>query len=409
MSERRLLSVLAALAGLGCAAQDVLPGTPMDADRIELRTGFQYDSNTLLNELVLDLTRGGFIARDVRERSGAGLRPNNRLGQVLEVRLQAVVGDSVLGRSGLKAVISAGHHDLAGLRFRPDVYDLTFFGNASFAGRRADLSFTAFERQRYQTVGFGLHAIRSGSWVRLDLVKGQSLNAAYLQDATLLTALDGTQLDIRLNGTYMQSDTAGSGIGAFNGTGAALAFAAHFAVPGVAGGAVHRVSIGAEDVGVVSWNRSSLHMDADTSIVYDGISVENVFDLDAAITGEQQLLDTFGLRRSSGAFWRMLPLQVWAGYRAVWSNGWQADLLVAQRALPGFIPFLQATGWRKFGPHQLGLSSQFGGSGGLRAGVHGRLHITRRAAAEVRLPNLLGLLSPRARGMEGFMALVLLP
>ncbi|MBK9273366.1 MAG: hypothetical protein IPM49_02345 [Flavobacteriales bacterium] len=410
MSERLSALVLATALPLLSLAQDLLPsGAAPHRDRVEVRGGFTYDSNTLLNELVLDLTQGGFVERDVRERSQAALRANNRLGQVLQLGVHAVFGDSILGRAGLKVMVSATHQDQAGLRFRPDVYALTFFGNAGFAGRRADLSGSAFEQQRYQTLGAGLYHARTGSWIRLDLVKGQSMTAVHLRDATLFTATDGTRLDLRLDGRYHNSDTARSDLGAFNGLGAALSFAQRFTLPGRAGAAVHRITLGAEDLGAVRWNDRSLRASPDTALSYEGITVNDVFDLTGAITGEEQLLDTFGVRPTTGAEWRLLPLHAWVEHTVTWPTGWRMDLRIAQRALPGFIPFAQATGWRRFGAQAVGISAQYGGFGGLRAGLHGRFQITRWLGAELLLPNLYGFTGPRARGLAAQVGLVFIP
>lgn len=409
MSERLHALALALAVPLFAGAQDLLPaGIPAEADRLELHGGFAYDANTLLNELVLDLAQGGFVARDVRLRSQEALRTNNRMGQVMQVGLHAVFGDSVLGRPGLKVLLSAAYTDQAGLRFRPDVYDLTFFGNAGSAGRMADLSGSAFERQRYQTLGAGLYNVRTGSWVRFDLVKGSSWTSVDLQDATLFTAADGTRLDLRLHGSYHQSDTARNDLGAFNGIGAAVSFAQRFGLPG-RNGATHRITVGADDLGAVRWGPRTLHTSADTGLAFDGFDVEDIFDLDGALTGEQQLLDTFGVSPVTGARWHMLPVHAWVAYGATWATGWRMDLRVAQRALPGFIPFAQVIGWRRFGDQYVGLSAQYGGSGGLRAGLHGRFRITRWLGAELLLPNLYGFTGPRARGFAAQVGLVFIP
>ena len=106
MSERLTALALATALPLLSFPQDLLPtGATAQQDRVEVRGAFDYDANTLLNELVLDLTQGGFVERDVRERSQAALRSNNRLGQVLQLGVHAVFGDSILGRAGLKVMI----------------------------------------------------------------------------------------------------------------------------------------------------------------------------------------------------------------------------------------------------------------------------------------------------------------
>ncbi|MBK6628512.1 MAG: hypothetical protein IPG35_13105 [Flavobacteriales bacterium] len=357
MSERLPALALAAALPLLSFAQDLLPsGTLPEHDRVEVRGGFTYDASTLLNELVLDLTQGGFVERDVRERSQAALRSNNRLGQVLQLGVHAVFGDSILGRAGLKVMVSATHQDHAGLRFRPDVYALTFFGNAGFAGERADLSGSAFEQQRYQTLGAGLYHARSGSWVRLDVVKGQSWTAVHL----------------RTPRSSRRRTAPGSTCASMAATAAATPRAA---------------TSGPSTVSA----RPSASPSA--SACLNGPARPR--------TASRSAPRTLGPCA--------VPLHAWVEHSVTWPTGWRMDLRIAQRALPGFIPFAQATGWRRFGAQAVGISAQYGGFGGLRAGVHGRFRITRWLGAELLLPNLYGFTGPRARGLAAQIGLVFIP
>ncbi len=118
---------------------------------------------------------------------------------------------------------SLAHHDVFGIRFTEDAFRLAFFGNKAYEGTTATLDGSAHERQRFQTVAFGIQDARTGSFLQLEVVNGQYLNASDLEEASLRTAAQGIELDARVNGTYWQNDTAGSAaFGRSNGWGLAV-------------------------------------------------------------------------------------------------------------------------------------------------------------------------------------------
>ena len=254
------------------------------ARSIEIRTTGAFDSNTLYNDLILGLRRGEFIDRDVRERSQAALKENNRYGQQLEVAITYAGDDSLFGHTRWQPRISIAHHDLLGTRFTPDVYDLIFFGNATYEGRTADLSGSAHEEQRYQTLGFGIQDVCTGSFLQLDLVNGQYLNASDIDPARLYTGMDGRVIKAEVDGSYWQSDTAGSGMS--NGWG--LALAGRWSLPTRFAGHRSFFSASVQDLGFIHW-RDALTLKKDSTIAYEGIEVENIFDLPDLIFSEDEI------------------------------------------------------------------------------------------------------------------------
>jgi hypothetical protein len=376
----------------------LFPPDSSSCTRIIAKGGYEMDANAIYNELLLGLVNGGYLERELRQRSSDALIGMNRLGQVFQVRATVIAGDSIFHQPGLQWSVSASHQDQGGMRFRPDVYDLTFFGNAAYEDRTADLSNSAYERQIFQTLGMGLYWGRTGDHVRLDLVKGQSLNAVELEDATLYTAPDGRRLDVRLHGDYLQSDTAvnGSDMRTWNGSGCALSFSYGYALGPENGSRVrNRLTASVEDLGLVSWNSASLRTQPDTSYSYEGLEVDNILDLDGAILGEGTLQDTLGLSFERGAYWRVLPYRAALRYDMEWRAGWCWAFTLSQRYLPGYFPLYHLEAGKHLGRHFLGLSAQYGGFGDVRAGL--------RAAFEMG-PARLGLVLPNlatAFGKDG--------
>ncbi|HQZ42708.1 MAG TPA: hypothetical protein PK735_07465, partial [Flavobacteriales bacterium] len=317
VTNRIALFLLFLLTSLFSSAQfPVLPSdtivdlTERYKNRIQLTGDFDYNANSLLNELPLALLQGGYIDRVLRQRSLDAVRKkdNNRAGYVLSTRLSWKGQNWFLGHRNWRPLISFSHQDQMGLKFADDLFDVTFFGNASFEGQRADLGPTAYKQTRFQTAGFGIQFRETASYVRLDIVNGQSLTDINAKWAGLFTGEDGRILRATINGKFLQSDTAGSELGRKNGLGAA-----------VSGGwstelqrTELRTFLAFEviNLGFVHWNGNAVNLEKDTVILYDGIRVTNILDLDNALTGTAQLQDTFGLSYRTEGTTTLLPFQI---------------------------------------------------------------------------------------------------
>lgn len=414
VTNRTSLFLLFVLTSLFMSAQ--FPVLPIDTivdrtarykNRVQLTGDFDYNANSLLNELPLALLQGGYIDRVLRQRSLDAVRKkgNNRAGYILSTRLAWAGQKGFLGHRNWKPLISFSHHDQMGLKFADDLFDVTFFGNASFEGQRADLGPTAYHQTRFQTAGFGIQFRETASYIRLDLVNGQSLTDIDAKWAGLFTGEDGRILRATINGRFLQSDTAGSELGRTNGLGAA-----------VSGGwstelrrTELRTFLAFEviNIGFVQWNGNAVNLEKDTVILYEGIRVTNILDLDNAITGTAQLQDTFGLTYRTEGATTLLPFQIRGSITSQLSAFWTGSFTVDQRNLPGYVPQLSASATRRLGTHaQLGTSLSYGGFGGLRVGLGTKFRIGQSILVTVGTPHLPGFLMGSMRGAGAQFGLV---
>lgn len=359
-----------------------------------------YDSNVLRNDLIMGLWRGDILSEDLRRSTQGQLRANNRAGYVLDFRTTYSWGDSLFGSKNLRPIISLAHHSVLGLRFADDLYNLTFFGNAAYEDLTASLGNTAFTQFTYQTFGFGFQDRLTSSYLQLNIVNGQRGNSAALRQADLFTATDGRYLQLDFDGSYLRSDTSQGSFGTSSGLGLALNMAVEKSVRG----ARFRLSI--TDLGFVVWNSSSERLMNNSVIHYDGITVQNVFDLDGAVVDQAALQDTLGLNYNRGSFTQLLPTVVQLRMRTarlqhhkmLYPGSYLWEVTIDQRNLPGYVPHVSVTrsflGARKFKPE---VSASYGGFGGFRVGI-GAQWLMQRVALMLRAPNVLGLVSGSASG-----------
>jgi hypothetical protein len=357
-----------------------------------------YDSNALRNELVVGLFRGETLDRELRTRTQDELKGRNRFGSEVNVRLSYCWGGSFLGRTHWRPLISMAYHDVTGMRFTDAVYQLTFFGNARFEGDAAILAPSAVEQQRYQTLGFGIkHATRE-TFLRVDLVNGQYLNAVRLDRGYLYTAQDGTYLEADVNGSWYTSDRAGQSFGTSNGLGLSMSGAL-----ALRSNTMH-YTIRMEDLGFIAWNSNSQQLLKDEVIRYEGLNVRDILDLSGSVLGENQLRDSLGLNSTAGGFVRPLPARFQLGVSRHPRNGKmmpsrRPDLFqLEQLAIPGYLPHLTWTPSLPLSPNWLCFGKVgYGGFGGFRAGI-GFWGTTDLGLVKLEVPNLVGTLSGSAKG-----------
>jgi len=364
---------------------------------ISLEAWGEQSANTVYNELLLGLLRGGFLDRDMRSRSLDETRQRSSLGYDLGARIQWTGKDSLFGIAGLRPMVSFGHRDVLGTRFTNDLFRIAFFGNASYEGGIADLSGSAHMGMRYQSLGVGVASADRRSYVRIELVNGQSMNASDLPMAEVFTGVDGRVIDADLNARYWNSDTAGSGLGMSKGLGMALS--GRWSTKALSGDLPVEIGIAVQDLGFVIWDERSVRLSRDTIINFEGLVVDDLFDLDGVFSDGEQLLDTFGLRYTTGSFRSLLPFRLSLNMDFTLGNGWYTGFLVQQVNLPGFAPQFTAFGAKRLGERTLvGAEFTAGGFGAVRFGSRVRHRFGERIWLSFGCSHLPGLVTTRTRG-----------
>jgi hypothetical protein len=410
MNRRCTLLLAACLAApLAWAQWTVLPpDAAPDSARHLLRVegALLYNSNAILNELPGHLLRGEDLDRDLRQRSSDALAGRKRavFGYGYHGRITWTGARLKEGRSRWRPTASFALHEYAGARITPDLYDLVFFGNARFEARTAALAPAAYEQTRYNTLGIGLVDQHSRSYLRLDLVQGASLTAVEVEWADLYTGVDGRVLRSAVLASYLNSDTAGNDRARNNGLGAALSGRWETRIRAAA--RPTHLSVAVEDLGFVHWNDNSVRLDKDTVVSFEGLAVDNVLDLDAILIGEDQLLDTLGLRYRTGARTRLLPFRAQVAYRIEGRGGWHFALAAQYQHLPSYLPQVTASVGRNTGEYfSWGASVSLGGHGGFLVGAGGRYRLARRITVEASVPQLIGFAGGRTRGLGALLAI----
>lgn len=367
-----------------------------------------YDSNSLYNELTLGLLLGRDLDRETRLRSQDELQSDNRLGYEIQAGLTyRHFSDSLFGSGKLGWQISTSHYEVLSVKFTDDLYDVLFFGNAHLADETAYMDGSDHFGMKYQKVGFGIFDKKDLSSITLSLVNGQQYSRNDLRTLSLYTAPDGTFLDLELNGTLESSDSTNMGYGSSNGLGAAVDFEWNLPVS-IAGrdSRFSQFSLAVQDLGFVAWNAQSHFAEPDTTMRFEGVTVNDIFDIDGLLPDGSDLLDSIGIHIAQKSAVRMLPVLARLSLRSQFLPRWYAEAGVQFRAVKAYVPY----GWMNLSylpaeHFRITVSGAYGGFGGFRLGVGLETLISQSFYLKLNTSNILGSFSEESRGVQASVGL----
>ena len=371
---------------------------------IAVEGSLDLNANTLDNGMVFNFVEGGHLDRSLRERNSARMGTHNTGGYLAHGSVAWTGSPGLFGKTGWRPLVSASVHEVVGLKFTRDLFDLTFFGNAPYAGQTMQAGPAAHVRMGYETLGFGVRDVHSRSFIRLDVVKGRSYSGSDVAQADLLTATDGRRIDLRMNGALWQSDTAYTGFDAWNGIGAAISGTWAILRPGPEKPLDLR--IGVQDLGVVQWSDGTMHLEKDSSWAYEGFQVSNVLALDDILLDQDHLMDSLGLAQRTGTHTTLLPFQVHLNADLRAGARWNLGLGAMHVYLPGYSPQITLSGARTFGTcMQWGLGAVYGGFGGFRVSLAGRFRMGQHTLLTIATPSVAGFAGGETMGLGALVGL----
>ena len=131
--------------------------------------------------------------------------------------------------------------------------------------------------------------------------------------------------------------------------------------------------MGIEDLGFVYWNKSSLEITADSVFHYEGVFIDNIFDLNDSLIenlSRDTIIDRVSTTNEKGDYSVALPTAIHLTYTKFLSNKWKANLGIYARALSNHFPFVYANIYHYFNENFV-VKSQlaYGGYGKFNVGL----------------------------------------
>lgn len=344
---------------------------------VALNSEYFFSSNAITNHFASAYLLGKFIDDNMKDDVSNKLSSLNRFGAGFKTELQYTSSnDTVFSIPKSFFSVTLGENFHINSRFGKDVFELYFRGNKDYAGKTADLGKFVYNQLVWQNANFTFgHDFRRdlnhfGYSAGISLIKGQKLYHISSSHASLFTEEYGSYLDLNAEITIRQSDSAKSKFISWNGTGTSANGSFYWQDKNQ-----NTLSITANNIGFIQWNKNSSFVKADTSFRFDGVDVSNLFDLSDSVTQnvslDSSLVEPYLSSRVKKSFLSPLPALVNVSYQYILSPG-KSDLVAdvrylfyAESTLEESITFnytLKST-------HRFSVKARYGGYSGFQVGL----------------------------------------
>jgi hypothetical protein len=240
---------------------------------------YEFNSNSLTNKFIQKFYQGGYIDSSLKETVSAKMSGHNYMGGVASFGFNAFFGKD---SSSFAWLIGIKNQEIANAAYTQDFFNLAFYGNSMYKGRRAYLNNSNINYMKFQELKLGF------VWTDVDTVgkmggalsflKGQNMFQFATRDTTFLyTAPDATQLELEANFSLVASDSAKKSMAAFNGSGLSADLFVELPYKSKLGASKFIITV--NNLGFIQWNNKTVHYTVDSLFKFDGYNINNLSDL----------------------------------------------------------------------------------------------------------------------------------
>lgn len=242
-----------------------------------------YSSSAVTTAFATSFLTGQYINDGLKQQVVSNLETANRAGFLLNTGIVGVLYNDSMGKHGFNFFFALRERAYLNANFPPDVFKVAFYGNASYAGKIAKLSPFNFNDLSYQQLEIGSVCTNVGGKAKLGIgisfLAGQQLQSINMSTGYLYTDPYGQYLQLNSNTKYNESDST-PGHNFFNGYGASVDI--YFSMPYKIASKPGVLSVSVSDLGFIKWNSHALLYNKDTTYTYNGITINNLNDLQNA-------------------------------------------------------------------------------------------------------------------------------
>lgn len=343
---------------------------------------FDFGSSVASNQLMNKFIFGGEIKRDDKDNLYNNLGDRNVAGGDFNLKIQAEIPiDTLFGKTNFSLVFGIEHTEHFDAKFSSDLVKLAFDGNKQFAGKYADISNTNFNYFNYQQFNFGFinYKTSNGKSAKegaiFSIIKAQEHLAITIPTGSLFTGEYGNELIFDLNYIYNGSDTANTGLKAFNGFGISTDLFTEFNLKN--GG---KIAVNIDDLGFIQWNKKSIQIQADTVITFDGVEVDNIFDINDSLISSfsrDSLVEYISAKKEKGGYAIALPTSFNISYLHTFNEKFSTTIGIRYKILANYFPLFYTT-------IQYHVTSSFIAQGNLIYGGYGKFNFGITLAKQIK-------------------------
>lgn len=342
---------------------------------IEAQANYFYGSNGVSNQFINHFITGEKIELEDKQDAYKNLKSKNVFGADLNFSLNAEIPfDTLLGKPNMSLVVGVEMVEHADIKFTSDLFKLAFDGNKQFAGTYAQLGGTNINYFNYQQFNIGYikykkqHGNIAREGVKFSIIKAQEHIAITVPRGQFYTEQYGREIDLDINYIYNSSDTLNKGLSAFNGYGVSTDLFSEFYLKNN-----DKITVQVNDLGFIQWNKKSIQIEADTIFNYDGIDIDNIFDLNDSLVSDisqDSLLNLVTTDKSKGGYSIALPTLINVFYTKQLNDKIKVDIGAQYKILANYIPLIYTNIYYYFNPSFVAQTHfSYGGYGLFNTGV----------------------------------------
>ena len=336
---------------------------------------YSYGSSVMNNDFLSQFMFGGRIERKDKNTAYKNLSSHNRLGGDLNYQFNVEIPfDTLFRKPNISLSVGLENVEHMDATFTSDLFKFTFDGNKQFAGEFATIGGTNYNHYRYQKVNVGLINYKyfdeklAKEGILLSLIKGEQFETITIPRGSIFTQELGKEINLDLNYNYNASDTSNKGLKAFNGYGISTdLFTEIFLRNG------DKMYLGIKNLGFIYWNKNSLDIASDSTYHYDGIWVDNIFDLNDSLLSnisKDSIINKISTTNQKSSYFTSLPTAVNISYTKVLNEKWKLNIGVYHKILSNYFPFISTNFYYYFNKKLVAKAHlSYGGYGRLNTGL----------------------------------------
>lgn len=247
----------------------------LNQHQIEWNTNLLFESNGLNKDFLNTFLYGGYISNDLKDKW-------INLGSEENV-IYSEINNSISYRNLKYNIgISLADRNIINASFPDDLMRIYLFGNFDYQNKTIDFSNTNIRIDRFQqykldyTYSINSTNIQAG----ISYLSGNHHTSFIIENGTFYTAPLGVYLDISYDINANITDTSNLNMFANNGNGMAFDIDIDLTLSS------NTLNFYIQDLGFINWKEESITYNTDSSFIFAGVEVENIFTFNDSILEE---------------------------------------------------------------------------------------------------------------------------
>ena len=400
MKSRVIIGFLCMLSGI-TFSQQFLPiqhDSASTHNELIVSGNVELSSTSIQNQLVKKLIYGGEITNDQINTSLSKHLSMNRLGLDLNSEIEfRNFKSTIFKKSNWGYLLKAGYYTIGGANYSKDLFGLVFNGNQNYLGGTAVFSGTSFAFTTFQKIGFGIIDKKSKSSISLNYINASDYQNAMVKEGTMDLTADGTLVKLNSKGGYRSSQ----GTNIFKGIGVGVDIDYRFMIirNGIKNSTFQFL---AKNLGFVNYFAGLRTYQMDTSLVYDGFKLNQLYGNQSIFNDSVSLLDSLHIQQSVEKKLIFLPGFLQFGKILNDNYGLKWDYFYGIRLYPtlAYTPMLYVgVQWKPTSKVDVGAQASVGGFSRFRMGVYSNFNLSNWAIG-IGSQDIIGMISNKGYGQS---------